>query len=172
MRLLFFLLCLPFVGSSQSQVQVLNGLPTDLDKEKVVFLQHEPIKITVDPKNSKADKYIHHRQKTHNKVIDESNQELLTAAMSYPYKYALASFTTYEKLSDAGYKYVLYSSVYKNDYLKKHPEEDELIVFEYFILDMKNDLAYKVFEMDEMKVYDSKMLMRKLNKALKGVYNN
>lgn len=168
MRIVFLLFFLPLFG--HSQVQILNGLPTDLDKEKIIFLQHEPMKITVDPKNSRADKYVHHRQKNHNRVIDEANQELLTAAMSYPFKYALASYTTYEKLKDAGYKYVLYSNVYKNDYLKKHPEADALIVFEYFILDMENDLGYKVFEMDEMKVYDSKMLMKRLNKALKDLY--
>lgn len=168
MRFLFLMLFIPLV--SFSQVQILNGLPTDLDKEKIIFLQHEPMKITINPKESRANKYIYHRQKTHNRVIDEANQELLTAAMSYPFKYALASFSSYKKLKDAGYKYVLYSTVYKNDYLKKHPEEDELIVFEYFILDMEQDLAYKLFEMDEMKVYDSKMLMRKLNRALKNLY--
>lgn len=170
MRFLILLLLWPMLG--EAQTQVLKGLPTDLDKEKIVFLQHEPLKITVNPKNSRADKYIYHRQKTHNKVIDESNQELLVAAMSYPFKYALASYTSYEKLNEAGYKYVLYSNVYKNDYLKKHPEEDELIVFEYYVMDMDNDIAYKVFEMDEMKVYDSKMLMRKLNRALKSLYNH
>ncbi len=170
MRLLFLLFILPI--ALVAQVQVLSGIPTDLDKEKIVFLQHEPIKITADPKESKAQKYVYHRQKTHNKVIEESNQELLVAAMSYPYKYALASYSSYKNLYSAGYKYALVSNVYSNDYLKKHPEKDELIVFEYFILDMKNDVAYKVFEMDEMKVYDSKMLMRKLNREIKKVYEN
>lgn len=168
MRLLVLLFVLPLF--SIGQTTFLNGVPNDLDQNKIIFLKHEPVDVTADPKESKAEKYVHHRQKNHNRVIDESNQELAAAALKYPFEYAIATQSSYESLVPAGYKYVLISQVYKNEYLKKHPEEDELIVFEYFILDVEGNIAYKVFELDEMKVYDSKMLMRKLNKEIKKVF--
>lgn len=161
--LALFLLPLFSIG----QTTILNGVPKDLDQHKIIFLKHEHFKVTADPKESRAQKYVYHRQKTHNKVIDESNQELAAAALAYPFQYALASQSSYQNLIAAGYKYVLISQVYKNEHLKTHPEEDELIVFEYFILDVRANIAYKVFEMDEMKVYDSKMLIRRLNKQVK-----
>jgi len=48
------------------------------------------------------------------------------------------------------------------------PPEDELLVFKYFIFDMQNNIAYEVFRLDEMKVYDFKLVIKKLNKAIKA----
>jgi hypothetical protein len=165
MKFILSLLFLPLVCFGQTTF--LNGVPKDLDESKIIFLKHESIKVTADPMENKAEKYIYHRQTTHNKVIEEANQELMTAAIEFPYEYAFATQSSYKNLVPAGYKYVLISQVYKNEYLKSHPKKNELIVFEYFILDVTSDIAYKVFEMDEMKVYDSKMLIRKLLKAVK-----
>lgn len=164
MRFILILLLLPLLSIGQTFV---NGVPKDLDQHKLIILKHMSIKVSANPKESKAQKYVYHRQKTHNKVIDESNQELAAAALAYPFEYALATQSSYKTLVPAGYKYVLISQVYKNEYLENHPEESELIVFEYFILDVESNIAYKIFELDEMKVYDSKMLIRKLNKEIK-----
>lgn len=71
-------------------------------------------------------------------------------------------------LAKAGYKYVLQSAVYKHDYLRGQPKDNELIVFEYFIYDMQNNIAYEVFRLDEMKVYDFKLVMKKLLRAIKA----
>lgn len=165
MKILLIALSL-ITTSAFSQTVYLKGAPENLESNKLIILKHEPVKITVDPKNSKEDKYIFHRQSNHNKVIKESNKKLTVEAMKYPYQYALATQSTYKSLAKAGYKYALISEVYKNNYLKKHPDEDVLIVFEYFIYDLNADLAYKVFELDEMKVYDSKLLIKKLRKAI------
>lgn len=144
-----------------------KGIPSDLDKEKIIFLEHEAIPISANKKDGKAEKYLFLRQTNHNKVISESNLKLHGAALSYPYEYAITTPSTYPSLLKAGYKYVLRSNVYSYDHLKTQPNEDELIVFEYFIHDVENNIAYKVFQMDEMKVYDSKLMIRKLNRALK-----
>ena len=154
-----------------AQTVHLTGCPENLNKEKIIILKHEPIKITANPNDSKAQKYVFERQMTHNRVIKEANRELTVAAMKYPFNYGLATQSTYLNLAKAGYKFVLISQVYKNEYLNTHPGDQELIVFEYFIYDLEYDIAYKVFELDENKVYDSKLLIRKLNKELKKIYN-
>lgn len=167
-NLYFLLLLIPLISFSQTNIA--DGVPADLKNEKVILLKHEAMEYTVSGNEGKAEEYVHHRQKTHNSVIEEANTELVAAALAFPFAYAFATYSTYQDLMAAGYKYVLISQVYKNDYLRKHPEEGELIVFEYFLFDPVNDVAYKLFEMDEMKVYDSKLLIKKLNKALKSQY--
>jgi hypothetical protein len=165
-KLLFLLLFTPFLCLSQEPT-FQEGIPDDLDQEKIIFLQHEPVEVTAREKSKKAEKYLYERQTNHNRVIIESNIKLKGAALKYPYEYGITGPSTYSKLAEAGYKYVLQSSVYKYDYLKGQPAENEMIVYEYFIYDMENNVAYEVFKIDEMKVYDFKLIIRKLNKAIK-----
>ncbi|MEQ8910536.1 MAG: hypothetical protein RIC95_15175 [Vicingaceae bacterium] len=161
-----FSLLLPFLMIAQ-EVQIMDGLPEDLDTEKIIFFKFEPIQVTADENGKSQARYIHLRQTNHNKVIKEANRELTVAAMGYPNRYAITTKSRHKPLLNAGYKYILDSRVYDNEHLKGQPNEGELIVFEYYIVDTENLLAYKVFQLDEMKVYDSKMLIRRLNKALK-----
>ena len=164
--LFLFLLSIPILVFAQKPI-LKEGVPDDLDKEKIIILKHEPIEISVDKKADKESKYIYLRQVNHNRVIEESNNKLKTAALEYPFGYAISSRSHFEPLLKAGYKYVLQSRVYKYDHLKKQPNEGELILFEYYIFDTQNNVAFKVFELDEMKVYDSKLLMKRLIKAVK-----
>lgn len=168
--LLVFLLLFPLISIAQESPMLKEGLPNDLDKEKIIFIEHEEIPVTVNKKESRAAKYLHLRQTNHNRVIIESNKKLRTAAFAYKNEYAFATPSTYQNLVSAGYKYFLWSSVYDYEHLQNQPVEDELIVFEYFIYDVENNTAYKVFEMDEMKVYDSKLMIKRLNKALRKKY--
>jgi len=142
-----------------------KGLPEDLDREKIILLEHEPIELSIFEKKTKSSKYILRKQKNHNQIIQQSNLKLKDAALEYPFEYAITTPSTYLSLAKAGYKYVLQSSVYTYKHLKQQPLE--LIVFEYFIYDMQNNIAYEVFRIDEMKVYDFKLIMRKLNKVIK-----
>lgn len=166
--LLIFLLTFPVLCFTQEPI-FKDELPKDLDTEKIIFLKHEEIKIK-PLESGAASRYLHLRQSNHNKVIEESNEKLNVAALQYPFKYAISSLSSYEPLLKAGYKYVLQSRVYNYEHLQDQPKEDELIVFEYFIFDTHKNIAYKVFEMDEMKVYDSKLMIKRLNKALKKQY--
>ena len=145
-----------------------KGIPDDLDKEKIIFLEHEPIKLSQFEEKTKSTKYLLQRQENYNNVLKESNTKLKGAALEYPFEYAITTPSTYFSLAQAGYKYVLQSSVYKYDHLMNQPPEDELVVFEYFIFDMENNIAYEVFRIDEMKVYDFKLIIKKLNKAIKA----
>ncbi len=166
MKKLFFLfLFLPITVLAQEPT-FKKGIPDDLDKEKIIFLEHEPIKVTAREKSKKAEKYLYERQTNHNKVLNESNQILNGAALAYPFEYAITTPSTYLALAKAGYKYVLQSSVYNYDHLTGQPTEDELTVFGYYIFDMENNIAYEVFHLDEMKVYDFKLIIKKLNKAI------
>jgi hypothetical protein len=162
-QFLFILLIFPLFLIAQEPT-FKKGLPDDLDKEKIILLKHEPIELSVFERNTKSSKYILRRQENHNEIIEQSNLKLKGAALEYPFEYAITTPSTYLSLAKAGYKYVLQSSVYTYKHLKQQPSE--LIVFEYFIYDMQNNIAYEVFRIDEMKVYDFKLIMRKLNKAI------
>jgi hypothetical protein len=162
-QFLFILLIFPLFLIAQEPT-FKKGLPDDLDKEKIILLEHEPIELSVFERNTKSSKYILRRQENHNEIIEQSNLKLKGAALEYPFEYAITTPSTYLSLAKAGYKYVLQSSVYTYKHLKQQPSE--LIVFEYFIYDMQNNIAYEVFRIDEMKVYDFKLIMRKLNKAI------
>lgn len=166
-RLLFFCFLLPLIAFSQEDTVFKTGVPKDLANTRIIFLQHEKVKVTADKKESKEAKYLYLRQTNHNKVILESNKELIVAAFDYPFTYALGTRSSYKSLLKAGYKYVLDSRAYDYSNLEGQPNEGELIIHEYFIVDVRNSIAYKVFELDEMKIYDSKLLMKKLIKAIK-----
>ncbi len=170
MRLVSILLLLLATYQATAQTSFKDGLPNDLDKEKLIILKHDKVKVTGDKNGKKADRYLHLRQSNHNKVLQESNKKLVVAALEYPFQYAFATKKSYKNLIPAGYKYVLISQVYENEHLKKEQTQDELIVFEYFLLNVEENIAYKVFELDEMKVYDSKLMIKRLNKKLKEQY--
>ncbi|MDA9312777.1 hypothetical protein N9515_03210 [Vicingaceae bacterium] len=138
-----------------------------MDKEKIIFLEHEPVKLSEFEERTKSTEYILERQENHNRILEQSNRKLQIAAMEYPFEYAITTPSTYFSLAEAGYKYVLQSNVYKYNHLMTQPPEGELLVFEYFIFDMQNNIAYEVFRLDEMKVYDLKLVIKKLNKAIK-----
>jgi len=157
---------LPFMSFAQ-EMKVVEGLPPDLEKSKIIFFKHEKIKITADKKSGSEGKYLHERQTNHNKVIQEANQKLNIATFDYPYDYAISSKSVYKPLLKAGYKYILDSKAYSYENLKTQPNEGELIIYEYFIIDPVKKKAYKVFELDEMKIYDSKLMIKKLSKAIK-----
>lgn len=163
-QFLFILLIFPIFLIAQEPT-FKKGLPDDLDIEKIILLEHEPIELSIFEKKTKSSKYILSIQENHNEIIEQSNLKLKGAALKYPFEYAITTPSTYLSLAKAGYKYVLQSSVYKYEHLKQQPLE--LIVFKYYIYDMQNNIAYEVFNIDEMKVYDFKLVIKKLNNAIK-----
>lgn len=156
----------PFFLNSQNTI-IKEGIPDDLKENKIIFFKHQKIQVTADPEESNQSEYLHLRQINHNEVIEEANQKLKTAALDYPFDYAIATKSTFEPLLSAGYKYILDSEAYNYKNLESQPKEDVLIIYEFFIRDLVNNIAYKVFELDEMKIYDSKLMIKKLNKATK-----
>ena len=169
-RLLYLFLFLPVVVFSQEgETTIKEGAPEDLKDQKIIIFKHEKIEVTANKKEGKQAKYLYLRQTNHNKVVDEANMKLQGAALEYPYEYALSSKSAYEALLRAGYKYILDSRAYDYENLLTQPNEGELIVYEYFLRDIGNRIAYKVFELDEMQIYDSKLLIKKLNKAIKKI---
>lgn len=170
MKALLLILLFPLaLFSQEGETIIKEGAPKDIKTEKIIILKHESIKVTADKKASREAKYIHLRQTNHNKVIHEANTKLEGALLQYPHGYAISSRSAYKPLLKAGYKYVLDSQAYTYEHVSVQPNEGELIVFEYFLRDIENNIAYKVFELDEMKIYDSKLLVKKLNKAVKKV---
>jgi len=166
--LLAFILIPCFVHSQDYQIK--EGVPTDLDTFKIIFFKHQKIDVKADREDGARGKYLHLRQTNHNQVIKEANEKLIAAASDYPFGYAISTIDAYKPLVKAGYKYILTSKAYQYENLYKQPEEDVLIIYEYFIVDLTQNVAYKVFELDEMKVYDSKLMIKKLNREVKKAY--
>lgn len=164
--LLLCILVFPFLCNAQDYV-IKEGVPADLNENKIIFLNHEKFVVTAVEDSSDQQDYLHLRQTNHNEIIKESNSKLKVAALEYPFPYVIATKSSYESLIKAGYKYLLDSRAYNYDNLAVQPAEDVLIVYEYFIRDLTANVAYKVFELDEMKVYDGKLIIKRLNKAVK-----
>ena len=162
---LLIILIPAFLFSQETTIK--KGVPEDLNQSKLIILKHEQIEVKVTSDDKKEEKYLLLRQNNHNKVSKESNAKLLGASSEYPFEYDLAYKSEYKPLIDSKCKYILDSSVYNNENISTQPNEGELIVYEYFIRDIENNIAYKVFELDEMKVYDSKLIIKKLSKAVK-----
>lgn len=164
--LLFGFIFLSSIKLWSQEAISMDGLPEGLKTEKLIILKHESIEIGTEEEDEKSKKYVLQRQENHNKVLAEFNTELEAASSSYPFESSLA-FPSEIKSMSSNYRYVLYSSVYEYEFLKSQPKEGELIIFSYFIKDTNTGTMYPLFEMDEMKIYDAKMMMKKLKKKIK-----
>jgi hypothetical protein len=162
--ILLIVLLAPLLLSAQREYQ---GLPDDLDEHKLILLNYEPINISEEKPEGEEQKYIQTRKKLHNKAVDQANEYLRTSAIEYPFKYAIAGHSSYEKLVGAGYKYVLESNCFDNERLMKSPESGILLVYDFYIKDLTTGDIYILFHLDEMKVYDYRLIMKKLNKLVK-----
>ena len=164
--LLFF--C-PIMGIAQDYI-IKEGVPDDLDQSKIILLNHQKIEVTAKEDSSKQQDYLYLRQTNHNEIIKEANSKLKIAALDYPFSYIISTKSAFEPLVKAGYKYLLDSRAYSYENLESQPNEDELIIFDYYIRDLTTNVAYRVFHLDEMKVYDSKLIIKKLNKEVKKTF--
>lgn len=157
------LLLTSFVGYAQEEYK---GIPEDLAQEKIIFLNYEPINISDERPRSKEDRYIRERKEQHNMAAEQANDYLRTSALDYPYKYAIANHSTYKNLVEAGYKYVLECNCFNNERLMKSPESGVLLIYDFYIKDLTTGDIYLLFDLDEMKVYDYRLVMKKLNKLV------
>lgn len=157
------LIVLPFIAAAQREYK---GLPDDLDKNKIIFLNYEPINISDGKPKGEEEKYIYTRKKQHNKAVEQANEYLKTAAIDYPFNYAIAGHSTYENLVSAGYKYVLECNSFDNERLMTSPESGVLLIYDFYIKDLTTGDVYVLFDLDEMKVYDYRLIMKKLNKLV------
>jgi hypothetical protein len=163
--LLFFSFLFSLSINAQDMISK-EGIPDQLKSEKLIFLKHESIAVGTEEEDENSKKYVILRQENHNKVLKEFNAELEAAVSHYPFESILA-FPSELKSMASENRYVLYSSVYEYEFLKSQPKEGELIVFSYFIKDNETGKMYPLFEMDEMKIYDAKMMMKRLKRKLK-----
>lgn len=152
---------LPLFAAAQREYK---GLPDDLNDQKIIFLNYEPISISDENAKGDVEKYILTRKKQHNKATEQANDYLKVAAINYPFKYALASHSSYENLVSAGYKYVLECNSFDNERLMTSPESGVLLIYDFYIKDLTTGDIYILFHLDEMKVYDYRLIMKKLIK--------
>ncbi len=158
------LIILPLLSIAQREYE---GLPDDLNEQKLILLNYEPININEKKPEGEEEKYIRRRKKLHNRAVEQANEYLRTSAIEYPFKYAIAGHSSYEKLVGAGYKYVLESNCFDNERLMKSPESGILLIYDFYIKDLTTGDIYILFHLDEMKVYDYRLIMKKLNKLVK-----
>ncbi len=158
---------LSFLSISVFAQKEYNGLPDDLREQKIIFLNYEPINIPEERPKGEVEKYIFTRKKQHNRAAEQANNYLRTSAIEYPFKYAIAGHDSYTKLVGAGYKYVLESNSFDNERLMESPESGILLIYDFYIKDLTTGDIYLLFKLDEMKVYDYRLIIKKLNKLVK-----
>lgn len=169
LQLFVFYLFFPF--SLLAQKIITDSIPSDLAEEKVIFLKFDKVNLSEIDSTDKGNPYVLERQQRHNNIIEGVNADFEIQAKEYINPYKFSTLKKYKQAEFADCKYVLISRAYDNKHLVDHPEEDILIVFEYFLLDKQNMIAYKMFELDEMKVYDNKLIIKKFNKRI-SKFNN
>ena len=168
--IIFFTLLIPFLSIGQ-KTKVSEGVPPDLNASKLIILKHATISTGSEAEDKRTRKYVIQRQENHNRISEEFNKELEEAAKKYyPFEYILAFPSEIDSLMKLGYKYVLFSNVYDYEHLADQPPEGELLVFGYYIKDQELKNVFTLYEIDEMKVYDAKMMIRKLNKEAKKAF--
>lgn len=148
-----------------------KGLPADLNKSKIIFLSYNPVSFDKSSAITKEEKYIALRKENHNSATKQANEYLKMAALNYPFRYALGNADRYLPLVNAGYKYVLECNCFHNDRLNYQPESDVLLEYDFYIRNLTNDDVYFLFKLDEMKIYDYRLIMRKFNNLVEEQYN-
>ena len=96
-------------GNIQQEVKI-KGLPKDLNKEKIIFLEYEQIPIEQNTPRKFAKMY-----KFRNEAAIEANRQLHEAVKNYPFEYVISKRSEYKELIDKGYRYVL-----ENDMMEKY----------------------------------------------------
>ncbi len=149
----------------------LKGLPDDLENNKIIFLSYNPVSVDKSAATTKEEKYIALRKEKHNDATKQANEYLKMSALDYPFRYALGNVDRYLPLVNAGYKYVLECNCFHNDRLNYQPEADVLLQYDFYVRNLTNNDVYFLFKLDEMKIYDYRLIMRKFNNLVANQYN-
>jgi len=184
LNLLFILLLVSPVISVYAQKEI-KGLPADLDKETIIFLEYE--QLPIDKKMKRMER---HMYKTRNKNAITSNKMLAKKVPDYPFNYVVSRRSEYKDSLAKTCRYVLendlmtamndgvnlfngYSASYKatrNSGTKTYGNKFATSSSPMYILDLKTGDKYLLFKINTNETYYYKGIMKKLLKRIKKKY--
>ena len=85
------LILVPLISIAQREYK---GLPDDLNEQKLILLNYEPINISKNDPEGEEEEYIRTRKKQHNRAVVQANEYLRTSAIEYSFKYAIAGHSS------------------------------------------------------------------------------
>jgi hypothetical protein len=166
MKKLLFLIALTLPLSTLAQEKI-NGLPDDLDKTKIIFLEFEmlPVGPEIHPRSRK---FFMKR----NEVLDKNNKMLKEEVLNYPFTYTISKRSEYKKLLNEGYKYVL-----ESDMLQAYNSGDGVYaggnskyVSSMYLLDIASGDTYNLFTIEQSHMTRYGMIISKFIKKVNRDY--
>lgn len=163
MRVLFLLAIINLSGIANAQD--VKGFPEDLNKEKIIFLKYEQIKIS-----DRFGKLVKKMYTRHNKAVVESNEMLEKEAKKYPFDYVISTRAEYKDLIEQGYKYVLECDMmeyYNNGKGAVASDVRTKFYSDLYIKDLQTGDKYTLFEISDTYLIRYDKLMQKFNQKVK-----
>ncbi len=146
-----------------------NGLPDDLNKEKIIFLKFDSIQVTDDLRNGQQRDF-----NKRNKFATKSNAILIEEAKKYPFACILATRSEVKVLAKQGYRYVL-----ENDMMNGFNSGNDMYISSstkyiapFYILDLSNGDKYTLFTISQSYAYRYDYNMGKFLKKVSKKYKN
>ena len=166
MRLALFLFLLTLFFDVKAQEKI-EGLPDDLDKVKIVFLEYEQLPIT-----DNMYKIVRKSYTKRNEVFIENNKELAKEVKNYPYAYVLSKRAEYKGLADRGYKYVLENDLLEsfNNGLQTAAGGNIVYASPMYLKDIKTGTRYELFTVSEGYFHRYGWIISKFNEKVKRHY--
>ena len=158
-------LLFPVAAMAQKSVE---GLPDDLDTEKIIFLKYEQIE---------GDHNIPYAQRKRNKerniLAGHANKALKVEAKKYPFSYIISNRSEYAKFAQEGYKYVL-----ENDMMNAYnygevvsAGSQKIFAAPMYLREIATGKRYELFTIKQNVVYEYAKIMKKFNSMVRKEYD-
>jgi hypothetical protein len=150
---------------SQKECQ---GLPSDLNKETIIFLEYELLPIDETLSGPVKNMY-----KVRNNNAPVANGQLNEQAKEYPFRYVISKRSVYKDSLASTCRYVLeneYMEAYNNG-VNLNYEMNSASVSPMYIKDLKTGDKYELFNINAGEAYYYTGIMKKFVKAVKKEYN-
>jgi len=161
------LMLLFFASNLYSQKEI-KGLPSNLDKETIIFLEYELL-----PIDETMSAPVRSMYKVRNNNAPVSNAQLNEQAKEYPFKYVISNRSVYKDSLASTCRYVLeneYMEAYNNG-VNLNYEINSVSESPMYILDLKTGDKYKLFGINAGETYYYTGIMKKFVKTVKKEYN-
>lgn len=159
----FLILFLVSIISNIYSQKEFKGIPNNLNRETIIFLEYEQI-----PIDTSMRKVLKRMYRSRNIEAPKANKQLHEEAKNYPFKYVISKRSAYKDSLINSCRYVL-----ENDIMEAYNNGVNLYAgynTEYkspmYILDLKTGDKYKLFDIETHHGYYYKYIMRKFIKKV------
>ena len=161
--LLIFILVILSSLNCYSQ-KTIEGLPNDLNKETIIFLEFEQI-----PIEEKMNSFIKRMYRKCNEYFLESNSQLRTKVENYPFKYVISRRSEYRDSLSKMCKYLLECDLMENgnNGINLYAGRHTILESDLYIKDLKTGDKYLLFKINTYSYYNYDYIMKDIFKMIK-----